>query len=182
MRRQTFDMLLTLFGGILTAAMLIAGVLLMWGYSFANGTVHDQLAAQRIFFPAAGSPALSNPEIGTYMRQYAGQQLVNGRQAEVWANHYIAVHLQSIGDGQSYSELSAKLMADPTNKDLAQQVQAVFQGETLRSMLLSAYAFWTFGQISLYAGIAAFVLAALLGLLTILGWRHFLGADPNDVV
>ena len=28
----------------------------MWGYSFANGQVHDQLIAEKIVFPATGNP------------------------------------------------------------------------------------------------------------------------------
>jgi len=40
--------------------------------------VHDQLAAQKIFFPPKGSEALAPPEISRNLNQYAGQQLVNG--------------------------------------------------------------------------------------------------------
>ena len=34
-------------------------------------------------------------------------------------------------------------------------MQTVFQGTTLRGLLFEAYAFWTFGQIALYAAIAS---------------------------
>ncbi len=90
MRRRTFDMLVSSTGMVLTIVLLVAGGLLFWGYSFANSNVHDQLAAQKIFFPPKGSEALAPPEVGRYLNQYAGQQLVNGAQAQAYANHFIA--------------------------------------------------------------------------------------------
>ena len=52
------------------------------------------------------------------------------------------------------------------------KVQTVFQGTTLRGLLLEAYAFWQMGQIALYAAIACFVLAAVMLIFTILGFVH----------
>ncbi len=52
------------------------------------------------------------------------------------------------------------------------QVDAVFQGTTLRGLLLNAYAFWQIGQIALYAAIAAFVGGAIFLVLAILGFLH----------
>ena len=73
---------------------------------FIDGNVHSQLAAEKIYFPAKGSTALTgNPEIRTYVTPYAGQQVVNGQQAEVFADHYIAVHLREIGGGKTYSQI-----------------------------------------------------------------------------
>jgi hypothetical protein len=89
MRRRTFDGIMSTGGFVLTIVLLVAGGLLMWGYSFANSSVHDQLAAQQIFFPPKGSDALKPPEIGQYLNKYAGQQLTNGAQAEAYANHFI---------------------------------------------------------------------------------------------
>ena len=42
------------------------------------------------------------------MRQYAGQQLTTGAQAETYADHFIAVHLKEIGGGKTYAQLSAR--------------------------------------------------------------------------
>ena len=36
MRRKTFDLLVSTGGLVLAAVLLVAGGLLMWGYSFAN--------------------------------------------------------------------------------------------------------------------------------------------------
>ena len=52
-------------------------------------------------------------------------------------------------------------------------VATVFQGTTLRGLLLEAYAFWQMGQIALYAAIACFVLAAIMLVFTIIGFVHW---------
>jgi len=182
MSRRTFDLLLSLAGAVLTLIFLVAGILLMVGYSYANSNVHDQLAAQKIYFPPAGDDALKPPEIGKYLNQYAGQQLVNGAQAEAYADHFIAVHLTEVAGGQTYAQVSAKALADPTNEELQGQVATLFKGETLRGLLLNAYAFWKLGQISLWAAIAAFISAALLGVLTILGFVHWARAPREATI
>ena len=98
--------------------------------------------------------------------------MTNGAQAKVYADHYIAVHLAKIGNGQTYAQVSAKAMADPANTALAGQVNTLFKGETLRGMLLNAYAFWKMGQIALYAAIALFVGAGLMLVLSVLGYAR----------
>ena len=154
---------------------MLAGVLLMWGYSFANSNVHNQLAEQQIVFPskAAFAHPVAGSEITPSMigtvSTYAGQPLVTGQQAEVYANDFIAVHLQEIGGGLTYSQLSAKAMALPKGSAAytaaEAKVQTVFQGTTLRGLLLEAYAFGTFATIALIASISAFVLAAIMAVL-----------------
>ena len=177
MRRRTLDALLTTGGLVLAAVLLIAGVLLTWGHVFVNNQVHDQLAAQKITMPSGA--AIAEPTIKPYLSQYAGQQLTNGAQAQAYANHFIAVHLQGIGGGKTYSELSAAAMANPTDAKLAGQVATTFKGETLRSMLLNAYAFWKMGQLALYGAIAAFTGAGIMLLLSVLGFAHLRKVDPE---
>jgi hypothetical protein len=152
--------------------LIVGGVLLMWGYNFANTNVHNQLAAQQIYFPAAGSQALASPQIGPYLNQYAGQQLTTGAQAEAYADHFIAVHLSEVAGGKTYAQVSALAQADPTNTALQAQVNTLFKGETLRGMLLNAYAFWQLGQIALYSAIVVFAGAFLMLILTVLGFLH----------
>jgi hypothetical protein len=129
-----------------------------WGSNFATSTVHDQLAAQQIYFPAAGSAAITSlPKAdAAAVTQYAGQELLTGQQAEVYANNFINVHLSEIAGGQTYSQLSTAAQAAPTNTKLAGEVATIFKGTTLRSMLLNAYG-W--GQIGQFAGYAAIGLA-----------------------
>ena len=93
--------------------------------------------------------------------QYAGQQLLTGQQAEAYANHFIAVHLQEIGAGKTYSQLSAASMANPSNTALAAQVQTVFRGDMLRSTLLNAFGWWKLSQIAYIASLISFGLGAL---------------------
>jgi hypothetical protein len=137
-----------------------------WASSFATTTVHDQLAAQQIYFPAAGTPALTSlPKAdASAMTPYAGQQLLTGQQAQVYANSFIGVHLTEVAGGQTYAQMSAKAMADPTNTKLAGQVATLFKGDTLRSILLNTYGWWQIGQFAGYAAIGLAVAAfAVLG-------------------
>ena len=182
MPRRTFDIILTVLGAVLTCVLLLAGVLLLWGYNFANGNVHDQLAAQKIYFPPKGSPALAAPEVGKYLNQYAGQQLLTGEQAEAYADHFIGVHLKEIADGKTYAEVSSAAQASPDDPKLQGQVQTLFRGETLRGMLLNAYAFWKIGQIALYSAIVSFVGAAIMLVLTLLGLRHLRRVTPGEQI
>jgi hypothetical protein len=182
MKRKTFDMLLSAGGGVLVVVLVVAGALGLWGYSFANSNVHSQLAEQHITFPSKA--AFAHPD-GTEITkamtptvsQYAGQQLLTGQQAEVYADDFIAVHLREIGGGQSYAQLSTAAMAlpkgSPAYTAAEAKVQTVFQGTTLRGLLLEAYSFWTFGQIALWAAIAAFILAGIMFVLTVAGLIHY---------
>ena len=86
--------------------------------------------------------------------QYAGQQLLNGSQAEVYADHFIAVHLSELPYGGVYSKISAAALANPTDVKLKALEQTSFQGTTLRGLLLEAYAFSKIGQIMLWGAIA----------------------------
>jgi len=172
MRRKTFDALLTTVGLIVAAMLLVAGGLLTWAHSFVQDEVHSQLSAQKIFFPPAGSDALKDPAIKPYLSQYAGQQMTDGAQAKAYADHFIAVHLQEMTGGQTYAQLSSKALANPTDTKLAGHVQTVFRGETLRGLLLNAYAFDTMATVALIGGIVAFIGAGLLIALSVLGLIH----------
>lgn len=172
MRRRTFDTLMSLGGLVMTVVLLMAGALLFVGYGFANSNVTNQLKAQNIYFPQADNPQMEDPRIGPFIKQYAGEQVVTGKQAEAYATHYIGVHLADVADGKTYSEVSTLSRANPDDATLAGQVQTLFRGETLRGLLLTTYAFWQVGQIALWASMAAFALAGVMGILTILGFRH----------
>ncbi len=190
MRRKTLDALLTSGGVIVAVILLVAGVLGLWAHDFVNHNVRTQLAQQQISFPAKGSPGLTaDPEIAKYVTPYAGQQVVNGQQAEVFADHYIAVHLRGIGGGKTYSQVSGQYLAaaakDPTapaTVKLGQTRQNLFMGETLRGMLLDAYAFWKMGQIALIAAIGAFSGAGLMLILSALGFWHLRRTSPEAEV
>jgi hypothetical protein len=177
MKRRTFDVLVATGGLFLAVTLIVSGVLLTWAHDFIGNEVHTQLAAQQIFFPPAGSPAINAGQFAA-MRQYAGQQMTTGAQAEVYADHFIANHLKVIGGGKTYAQLSAQSLAQPKNAALAAQVQTVFRGETLRGLLLNAYAFGTMGMIAGIAAIAAFIAALVMLILGGLGLAHARRVSP----
>lgn len=174
MNRSTLDKVIS------SAALIVGVVLLMtagglsFAHSFIHKQVHDQLAAQKISFPEAGSAGLTAlpADDQAAVSKYAGQQLLTGAQAETFADHYIAVHLQKVGGGKTYAELSSASIADPTNAKLAGQVQTVFRGETLRGLLLNAYAFDTMAMVANTAAYAALVSGVVVLMLALLGFYH----------
>ena len=163
-------------GVALSAILLACGGLLLWGSTYVHNTVQDQLAAQQIYFPPKA--AFAHPQAGTEITpsmipsvsQYAGQQLLTGQQAQSYADNFIAVHIANMTGGKTYSQLSSEAMAQPNNTKLAAEVNTVFKGEALRSMLLNAFGWWKVSQITFIASIVAFaagglgLLASLFGL------------------
>jgi hypothetical protein len=152
--RKLFNLTTVASGAAL--GLLVAGILALIGGGYANNVVHDQLSPQKIFFPAKGEALPAN------LNQFAGQQVDTAGEAKVYANDFIGLHLKKIGAGQTYSQVSAAFLKDPTNQKLAQTRQTLFMGETLRGLLLSA---WGWGTIATIATIAGFVLIGLGGLL-----------------
>ena len=178
MRRKTFDALLSTGGLVIAAVLLIAGFLLTWGSNFAADNVSTQLSQQNITMPAAA--ALETQAQKDALLQYAGQQMTTGDQAKAFADHYILVHMNAASNGRTYNAVSGeylKMVKDP-NADKAQVAQlgdlrqTLFMGNTLRGLLLNAYAFGTMGTIALYGAIASFVGAAVFLVLGLLGLRH----------
>jgi hypothetical protein len=178
MRRRTFDILVATAGLFLAITLIASGAMLTWAHTFIGNEVHTQLASQQIFFPAANSKAVAAPEFAA-MRQYGGQQLTTGAQAEVYADHFIANHLKEIGGGKTYAQLSTEAQLQPKNTVLAGEVATVFKGETLRGLLLNAYAFGTMGTIAGIAAIAAFIAGAVMLVLSGLGLVHARRVAPG---
>ena len=179
MRRNSH--LAVIAGFALSAILFVAGGLLLWGSTYTHNMVHNQLAAQQIYFPPKA--AFAHPKAGTEITpsmipsvsQYAGQQLVTGQQAESYADNFIAVHITNMTGGKTYAQLSAASLAQPNNTKLAGEVAVVFKGETLRSMLLNAYGWWKVSQITYIIALTAFGLGTvsfLAGLFGFAGLRH----------
>ena len=173
MRRNSH--LTAIAGFVMAAILLAAGGLLLWGSTYTHNMVHNQLAAQRIYFPPKA--AFAHPKAGTEITpsmipsvsQYAGQQLVTGQQAQSYADNFIAVHITNMTGGKTYAQLSAASLAQPDNTKLAGEVAAVFKGETLRSILLNAFGWWKVSQITYIASLAAFGLGGLTLLASLFG-------------
>jgi hypothetical protein len=177
------------------------------GFAFFEGTfvtnmIHDELVSQQIYFPGTdqikAGGALDPAEFPAEIRDYAGTQVDNGDKARVYANDFIAKHLQGVAKGETYSQVSTQLIADnatlaamskddPGYAPLQQRINAesaqrttLFQGDTLRSSLLNAYGWYTFGTYTIWAGIGL-MLAALV-VLGALAFELFVaGRKPENI-
>jgi hypothetical protein len=146
---------------VLFLVLAVGGGLLLWGGTFANNMVHNQLASQKISFPPKGSSAL-DPKEFPGLQRYAGQPVDNGPKARAYADQFIGVHLKTVAGGKTYSEASDASRANPNDTKLAGQVQTLFRGETLRGLLLYAWGWSVVGRIAFWVAIAAFAGAGIV--------------------
>jgi hypothetical protein len=187
--RSTLDKVISWMGLALAALLLAGGGLLVWASNFINTSVTEQLSQQEITMPAG--PAIEDPLIKPYLSQYAGQKMTSGDQAKAYADHYIAVHMAKSSGGSTYEAISGKFIAmtkdtnaDPAElKKLGDLRQTMFMGDTLRGLLLNAYAFGTMAKIAAFAAWAAFAGAVVMAGLAVLGLRHAarIAAGPGSV-
>ena len=167
--------------GLIGILVFCAGFL-FWGNSFIHNQISTELTAQQIYFPAADNKAIASLPAAdaAAMSIYGGQQLTTGAQAQVYANSFIGVHLSEVAGGLTYSQMSAKAMANPTDQKMAGQVATLFKGETLRGLLLNAYGWWTVGTYALYAAIG--LALAAFAVLVALAFEVFLAIrEPRKV-
>lgn len=168
-QRRVIDKVFILLGIATMVVLLAAGGIAWKGYTFATNQVRTELSSQKIYFPPKGSPAL-DPEEFPDLQKYAGQMVDNGDKAKAYADGFIGRHLQKIANGKTYAEVSAEAMKDPGNQQLQAQKATLFQGETLRGLLLGAgYSYWTMGMLAKDAAVAFFVGAAVMAVLVVIG-------------
>jgi len=156
LKRRTIDGLLIGIGAVATGALLVAGGLLTWGANFSSDYVGDELSEQKIAFPAA---AALREEGRTDLLAFAGKSVDTGPEAEAYAG-YIDGHLQGIANGDTFADLAtpertAKAASRPRPQAARHrddrraagqgrrhhgQRNTLFKGETLRWLLLSAFA------------------------------------------
>jgi hypothetical protein len=190
MSRRVFDKLTSGVGIVLVAVLLIAGGLMVWGHSYVNSNVRNQLAQQQIYFPRASvwktaKPGTEiTPQMIPYLKQYSGQQLLTGAQAEAYADHFIAYHLAEMPYHGVYAKISAAAMAakpgSASYTNLHQLEATSFQGTTLRGLLLEAYGFSKIGSVMMVGAVASFILAAITSILAALGFWHA-ARTPEEV-
>jgi len=178
-----------------------AGFLFYEG-SFTTGMIKDQLTAQQIYFPTADQiktgGALDPAEFPQEIRDQAGKQLVDGNQARIYANDFLGKHLQGVAGGATYATIGTQISAanaalaaasktDPNYATLQAKVatlngqrDTLFKGETLRSMLLNAYGWWTIGVYTTYAGFG--LMLAALAALAALVFELFIAGRKTDTV
>jgi hypothetical protein len=188
-RRRTIDTILIAAGAVITVVLAAAGLLLTWGSNFAEDYVSDELSSQGIFFPDAAS---LEEEGRDDLVEFADEQVTTGAEAEAYAS-FINGHLEGIADGATYAELGgpqsearAALAAaqesgddeatiaelQSTVDEISGQRDSLFRGETLRGLLLSTYAWSTIGRIAGIAATIAFIAAAAMAVLVVLGLVH----------
>jgi len=188
--RRTIDRVLISVGVVAAVVFAVAGALLTWGHNFANNYVGDELSSQHITFPSA--EALTE-EGRTDLVKFADHKLDTGKEAEGYAS-FINGHLAKVAGGATYADLGAPESAAKADVKAAvdagkpqatiDELQAkadgitgqrntLFKGETLRGLLLSAYAWSTVGMIAGIAAIAAFIAAAVMAVLSVLGVVHY---------
>src|SRR6202048_519536 len=160
-----------------------ASVFLINEGNFVNNTVHDQLAAQQIFFPpataAVAGGALDPAEFGD-LQQYAGQQVDSGIKAKAYAEGFLGRHLDKVANGKHYSQIDTK---SGTAADIAKatgQKATLFQGETLKNMLLNAWGWSMLATYTTYGGYA--LLIAALAVFAGLVFEIFFATKPENVV
>jgi hypothetical protein len=160
MTREIRYRILTLQIVAIVVLAVVAGIG-YWGHNFTQDQVRTQLSEQKIVFPPANSPALKALPAAdaSAMAKYAGQQMTTGDQAHTYAQNFIAIHLGEIGQGKAYAYWSGKALTEEKTNPKQFAIDngialTLFRGETLRSMLLNAWAFWFAGTLALYAAIA----------------------------
>jgi len=182
MKRKNFDKIVTAVGFGLTVFLFVAAGLLNWGASFAQDSVKSQLENQNIAFPAAEAMPEATMD---QLAKWANMQVVTGEMARDYSDLYIWEHMKgssiaAVGKPATYSEVSGMYMGlvRGGSTDTAQIAklgdlrQTLFMGNTLRGMLLEAYAFGTMGVIAGYGAIAALVGGLVMLLLSIAGLLH----------
>ena len=197
MKRRTLDVIFSAGGLVLAGLLLVLAFVMTSNANFAKSYVKDQLSEQRITFKPAD--ALTDEEAASAcLVKYAGQPLTTGKQAECYANDFIGLHVQAVADGQTYADLGtpqselrtkvadAQKANDPALADLQKQLadvtaqrETLFKGETLRGLLLTSFGFSVFGVKGAQVATVAYLVAALLALLSIAGFVHAL-RTPKD--
>ena len=172
MDRSNWDKIVSGAGAVVAVVLIALGAMAIYGGNFGQQNVRDRLVPQNIAFPPAEA---MTPQERAEIGEFAGQKVENGVQAEAFSR-YIGGHLEAINDGATYSETSAAAREEGLDPDVAAELQGkadtLFKGESLRAMLLNAYGWWTVATIAMWAGIAMVLAGLLLGILSILGFRH----------
>lgn len=182
MNRRTFDTIVTSIGAALAVFLFVAAALLNWGATFAQDSVKSQLDNQNISFPAAEAmPEATKNQLA----KWSEMKVTTGEMARDYSDLYIWEHMKAsaigtIGKEATYSEVSGMYMGlvrggstDTAEiAKLGELRQTLFMGNTLRGMLLEAYAFGTMGVIAGYGAIAALIGGVIMLLLTIAGVIH----------
>ena len=171
-QRTMWDTIVSGAGAVIAVALIMIGAAAVYGGNFGRDNVQERLAPEHVVFPPIDA---MSPQEQDQLGQFAGQTVDTGPEAEGFAR-YIGGHLAEVNDGATYSETSAAARAEGLDPEIAADLQVkadtLFKGETLRSILLNAYGWWTVATIALYVGFALIAAGLVLALLSLLGFRH----------
>ena len=172
MNRKVWDQLVSTAALVMAVALIVLGGLAIYGGNFGRQNVTDRLAPEKVSFPPLSA---MTAEEKVAVGDFAGQQVTTGPQAEAFSR-YIGGHLDSVNDGKTYAETSAAARVEGLDPqiaaDLSAKADTLFKGETLRSILLNAYGWWTIATIALWAGYFMVAAGLVLLALALLGFRH----------
>ena len=170
--RSMWDKIVSGGAAVLAIALIVIGAAAVYGGNFGRQNVQDRLAPEKVAFPPLEG---MTPAEQTALGDFAGQTVDTGPEAEAFAR-YIGGHLAEVNEGATYSETSAAAREeglDPkTAADLQIKADTLFKGETLRSILLNAYGWWTVATIALFVGFLLIAAGVVLAILSVLGFRH----------
>ena len=226
MKRRTLDLFFSIGGAMFAVLLLILGFVLKDQADFADDYVRGQLAEQQITFPekdalgtedefqaaileafggdqAAATAFIEERDLTSEanadcLNDYAGEQMLTGKQAECYAQSYIRLHAaeSSIVDGTAYTYSTigglvrdartavadAKEAGAPQEEIDALQatadqlqslrVDTLLRADTLRGLLLTSYGFSVFGDKAELAAWVCWIGGALLLVLSIAGFVH----------
>ncbi len=197
MRRRTLDILFSAGGMAIAGLLFVLGMVMTSNANFSKDYVTDQLSQQKITFKPVAE-LTDEEKAAPCVVANASKALTTGKQAECYANSFIATHLKAAAGGMTYaeigvpqSELRAKVAAaqqagDPAVTDLQKQLadvttkrETLFKGETLRGLLLTSYGFSTLGEKADQAATVAYAGAGLMALLALFGFVHAF-VTPRD--
>jgi hypothetical protein len=193
MKRKSFDKIASVIGLLLAGFLIVIGGILQYGGNFATDQVAAQLEPQAITIPAENGDPKVTDDVKKFFADNGGKVMTTGKQAQMYADHYIGFHMSEMptyaaASGANRAAAGA-LATDPTNPELqaaAKQasgmVETVFKGETLRGMLLNAYAFGTLGQIAMVASYVSFAGGIIFLILALLGFAHLRRADTDSII
>ena len=182
MNRTTWDKLVSGAAAVIAVVLIVVGASAVYGGNFGRDNVRNRLQPEKVVFPpyAAMTPA-EQQSVGSF----AGQAVDNGPAAEAFAR-YIAGHLVEVNGGKTYSETSAAARVEgldaATAAELSGKADTLFKGETLRSILLNAYGWWTVATIAMYVGYGLIAAGLLLAVFAILGFVHARRRNEETVV
>ena len=193
MNRKSFDKIASVIGLLLAGFLIVIGGILQYGGNFATDQVATQLKPQAITIPAENGDPKVSAEVKKFFADNGEKVMTTGKQAQMYADHYIGFHMAEMPTYAAASSANraaaGALAADPTNPELqaaAKQasgtVETVFKGETLRGMLLNAYAFGTLGQIAMVASYVSFAGGLIFLILALLGFAHLRRADTDSII